>query len=313
MLKIPCLLLIGIITFTNGKPSHDGYSQVLGIKKLLQKLTNQQGFYNIELSHHEDGPNTHHIDRARIYHQDDLSYVYNNNGQLPHGQDNRQRKTNINTQQFSRMGDYDIDEINKIMEMETDRMCRKKPKEFNCNPKTRPCPPKRSPPLLDKCVGRMGAANKGENEASDVGEDADEVLLFLNGLDKNLELKTDINNIDKRSRDDNDRNYRNYLHCSGRSCNRSNPLRCRGGKCGIDNRESRDNRENGEYRDNRQMYITRCKGIMCSRSRKDDENDLKYALNRIMNTNVDDMMFDPDIKNVLAQINVEDANVYRFG
>ncbi|CAD0205261.1 unnamed protein product [Chrysodeixis includens] len=255
--KISCFILFGILSIIKGKPGYDSSIGDSELQRLLRDLSKQQGKYDIAISHHEDGPKSHHEDKARISLHDDRygarSHYHSASHERQESHDDHPRLNNIqNLNLFyrkkpsteSRNGDID----NILENLRTSNCGNCKVREWKTSAK-----------------GRTLEPNRIEHE------NVDEVLEFLKELDENLE-----NGYNGRS---DNRYERNHLRCRGNKCtitkanindrnddDRDN-LRCPGDKCTLNTDDS------GEVIiplvDTNNL---RCIGDTCTRD-KDDRND----------------------------------------
>lgn len=200
----------------------------------------------------------------------------------------------------------DDEEISRIMNTETDRMCRKTPKEYNCVPST--C-------SGGKCQSRGRAGYTDDNDGIDETENVDEVQKFLMGLDSKLDVGGNYN-IDLRcvgnnlcqgrndlGQDNNENTARNGKRLSDQDVLLSfnkNGLRCKGNcaKHGVNH----DRIENAI-----DQTDLRCKGRSCGRSGNDHdrrEDEVKVG------NNVDAIILDTSIDDFISKLNYRRSDVY---
>ncbi|CAD0205263.1 unnamed protein product [Chrysodeixis includens] len=218
--------------------------------------------------------------------------------------DNHPRLTNIQNvnifdskQKIALRSGNDDEEISRIMETESDRMCRKLPKEYKC-----------------KSRGRKGYA-ADDNDGFDETENVDEVQKFLMGLDRkldvggnyNVDLRCVGNNMCQGRNDLGDTNNDNVARNGKRlsdqdvllSFNKGDLL-CKGNcaRHGV----------NHDRNDNAIDHTgLRCKGGGCGRSRNDDdrrEDEVK------LNNNVDAIILDTSIEDFISKLNARRSDVY---
>ncbi|KAH9629968.1 hypothetical protein HF086_017483 [Spodoptera exigua] len=202
--KIPYFNIFLIIAIVNGRPAQAHDEGEFDLQKILQ-LLNNQGKYNVALSHHEDGPKSHHEDRARI-----LQY----RGNKPRYNDNKQEKhyatryESTEDADYNRRPDNSLQGLNKALQNNGDKFQYKS----NANDVLSQLLP------LDSRNFKVYKARENYDNNDDIGA-------FLNDLQKTIaddsnfvsEIRCAGNRCgkDRSSRNDNNRDS---LHCVGKNC-----------------------------------------------------------------------------------------------
>lgn len=299
-LKTLCLFVLVMITFAAGR--NDKLLRLKNNVQLQNKLRKLLTLRKDDLLQHYRGEGNRY--QSHEGHHHGSSRLVNNHPSLTNIQN-----LNINydsDKNIARTNDDD-EEITRIMETETDRMCKKTPKNYNCEIAT--CSPG------GKCQSRGRAGYTDDNEGIDETENVDEVQKFLMGLDSkldiggnyNVDLRCVGNNLCQGRNDLGDGNNDNVARNGKRLSDQDvllsftkQGLRCDGncGKHGVDH----DHSENAI-----DQTILRCNGRSCGRSRID--NDRREDEVKVSN-NVDAIILDTSIDDFISKLNYRRSDVY---
>ncbi|KAJ8710499.1 hypothetical protein PYW08_009014 [Mythimna loreyi] len=292
--KISYFILFEILIFATGKPSyrqdinHDELQY--GLKKLIEDIIKQG--YDVMVNHHEDHPGTHHEDITQI--------TYNGGKSKFHHKNEKQRT--VESYRGANGKNLQYNDHPSVTNFQN----------YNLNLKKRPKPVENN---IDTEEMKYRSQARGESE------NINDVLEFLNDLDKTLNIKGS-NDLEMRcsgnrcggtrgERGNNDEEqpfmpdseynnnvYGKQLRCNGKSCNidRDNDrndrenLRCYGNRC---SRKSNYRYNNGDQdNDNIDLkHILRSNGDKYGLNRDDDDdddynnNDANYDNNYRVDTN----------------------------
>ncbi|KAJ8710500.1 hypothetical protein PYW08_009015 [Mythimna loreyi] len=272
--KISYFILFEILIFVTGKPTnkqdpnHDELQY--GLKKLIEDII-KQGTYDVMVNHHEDHPGTHHEDITQFTYNGGKSKFHHNN-EKQHIAESYQGANGKKLQYNDYPSVSNMQNFNVYL--------KKKPETVENN--------------IDVEETKYKTQARGESE------NINDILDFLNDLDKTLNIKGS-NDLEMRcsgnrcgERDNKDREesfipdnnnineniYGRQLRCNGRSCNIDRDdnrndkynLRCYGNRC---SRKS-NYRYNNVDQDNDKIdlkHILRCSGDRCGLNRYDDDDD----------------------------------------
>ncbi|XP_026728564.1 probable ATP-dependent helicase PF08_0048 [Trichoplusia ni] len=266
--KVSYFVLLGIITFSSSKPApkEDTFfvKNEHELQRLLEALANQ-GKYDIELSRYDDSPDSLTDDKSRFQLDEKPRKLYRSDKA-------RSRYSRGSLEQLD--GDVAANLANLLNNNILDKKSGNKRISRNDNN------------LLQKLFGLAGDNNYLGRGDEDNEYENDEILTFLNNLQKQLEENGDYEGFfrtkNRNNRNDNDRDNRNDDRYD-----RGNEARyLDDGDDRYDDRDDRNNRDrNQDYRDDR---VADKYGRGGNRAKNVDDRDDRYDNKDYRGKNRDD-------------------------